>query len=277
MEGQTFIHPLADVAPGAVLGERVRVGPFCHVGADVVLGDDVELVANVTVIGATSIGAGTKVYPQAALGAPPQNLRHKGSRTTLRIGANCIIREGVTMHTGSDSSRGETVVGDNGNFFAYCHVAHDCLIGRNASLANGALLAGHCELGDYVNVGGLTALHQFVRVGDYAFLSGMSAVLGDVVPFGMVAGNRATLRGMNVVGMRRAGFGKSDVQTLRLAYRTLFDRQHPLAENLARARADFAGVPLVEKVIAFMDGREKRPFCLPPVGRSIDDGADDED
>jgi len=178
MQAETFIHPLSVVEPGAELGERVRIGPFTHIGPDVVIGDDVEIVSHVAIMGATTVGAGSRIFPQAALGGLPQNAKHKGGPTTLSIGVNCIIREGVTMHIGTDTSRGRTVVGDNGNFLAYTHVAHDCIVGKNATFANGATLAGHCEIGDNVIIGGLTAIHQFARIGDNAFLSGCSAIPG---------------------------------------------------------------------------------------------------
>ena len=156
MKIQDFIHPSSVVEAGAQIGDGARIGPFCHVSADAVIGDRVELVSHVSVMGATTIGASTKVYPMAILGAPPQNTKHKGGRTTLVIGANCTIREGVTMHVGTDTSRGETTVGDNGNFLAYAHIAHDCVVGNNATFANGATLGGHCEIGNNVYIGGLT-------------------------------------------------------------------------------------------------------------------------
>ncbi|TIU29283.1 MAG: acyl-ACP--UDP-N-acetylglucosamine O-acyltransferase, partial [Mesorhizobium sp.] len=182
MKIQTVIHPSSVVEAGAKIGEGVRIGPFCHVSADAVIGDRVELVSHVSVMGATTIGASTKVYPMAILGGPPQNTKHKGGRTTLVIGENCTIREAVTMHLGTDSSRGETTIGDNGNFLAYAHIAHDCVVGKNATFANQATLGGHCEIGNNVYIGGLTAVHQFVRVGDNAFLGGCSAIVGDVIP-----------------------------------------------------------------------------------------------
>jgi UDP-N-acetylglucosamine acyltransferase len=274
---ETLIHPMTVVEAGAELGTGVRIGPFCHIGAEAVIGDGVELVGHVTVLGATTIGAGCKVFPQAVLGAPPQNARHKGGRTTLSIGRNCTIREAVTIHTGSDISRGETVVGDNGTFLAYTHIAHDCVIGTNATFANAATLAGHCDIGDHVNIGGLTALHQFVRIGDGAFVAGCSAVLGDVIPYGMVAGNRAELRGLNIIGMKRSGRSRAEIHAVRKAYRMIFDRSQPLAQNLARARLEFAEFELVGKIIDFMEERGKRQFTLPAAGPLSDDGADDED
>lgn len=277
MEKQALIHPSAVVEPGARLGAGVRIGPFCHVGADATLGDGVELVGHVSVLGATSIGASTKVYPMAVLGAPPQNAKHKGGRTTLVIGANCTIREGVTMHTGTDTSRGETVVGANGNFLAYAHIAHDCIVGDNATFANGATLGGHCEIGDNVNIGGLTAVHQFVRVGDNAFLGGCSAVVGDVIPFAIAVGNRAKLRGLNIIGLKRAGLPRSEIHLLRKCYNTIFDRAHPVGENIEAARAEFSGSPIALKILDFITSRGKRHYAVPPLKGGTGDGSDDEE
>jgi UDP-N-acetylglucosamine acyltransferase len=273
MSAATFVHPLSVVEPGARLGERVKIGPFCHVGADVLLEDDVELVSHVSILGATTVGAGTRVFPQAALGGLPQNAKHKGGRTTLVIGKNCTIRESVTMHTGTDTSRGETIVGDNGNFLAYTHIAHDCIIGRNATFANGATLAGHCEIGDNVIIGGLTAIHQFARIGDNAFLSGCSAIPGDVIPFGIARGNLARLRGLNIIGMKRSGLSRAEIHAARRAYRAVFDRSRAISENLAAAAVEFASFPTAMKIIDFLKSREKRYFLTP----ALDDDDGDED
>lgn len=263
------------VEDGAALGEGVFVGPLCHVGPEVTLDAGVQLKSHVTVMGATRIGAGTVVYPQAVLGAPPQNHRHRGGRTTLTVGANCTIREFVTMHTGTDGARGATVVGDNGFFLAYSHVAHDCIIGNNVTLTNGATIGGHCEIGDNVGVGGLSAVHQFVRVGDNAFLAGGSMIVGDVIPFAIAMGNRAKLRGLNVVGLKRSGMSRAEIHVLRRAYRMIFDPARPMAENLEQARAEFAGSPQAMKIVDFLSVREKRHFCVPPLRRSGDDADDD--
>jgi UDP-N-acetylglucosamine acyltransferase len=268
----TFIHASAVVEKGAQLGEGVRVGPFCHVGGDARLGDNVNLTSGVTIMGATTIGAGTVVYPQAVLGGPPQNNKHKGGRTTLVIGANCVIRESATMHTGSDTGHATTTVGDNCMFMAYTHVAHDCVVGNNVTFANNASLSGHCEVGDNVIISGMTAVHQFVRIGHHAFLGGMSAIVGDVIPFGMAVGNRAKLRGLNVVGIKRSGLPRSELLALRKAYRAIFDRARPVSENLDAARQAFSGSQAVADVIDFMTSRGKRYFTVPAL-----DGDDDED
>lgn len=276
MQTETFIHPLAVVEAGAQLGVGVRVGPFCHVSADAVLGDRVELVSHVSIMNATTLGEGTKVFPQATLGAPPQNNKHKGGRTTLIIGKNCTIREGVTMHTGTDTSRGETVVGDNGNYLAYAHVAHDCIVGNNITFANGATLGGHVEVGNNVTIGGLTAVHQFVRIGDNAFIGGCSAVVGDVIPFAIAVGNRASLRGLNIVGLRRSGLPREEIHLLRRAYKTIFDRSHTVAENVETARSEFGSSPIAMKIVDFISSRGKRHYAMPPLKGVVDDDADDE-
>lgn len=276
MQTETFIHPLAVVEVGAQLGVGVRVGPFCHVSADAVVGDRVELVSHVSIMNATTLGEGTKVFPQATLGAPPQNNKHKGGRTTLIIGKNCTIREGVTMHTGTDTSRGETIVGDNGNYLAYAHVAHDCIVGNNITFANGATLGGHVEVGNNVTIGGLTAVHQFVRIGDNAFIGGCSAVVGDVIPFAIAVGNRASLRGLNIVGLRRSGLPREEIHLLRRAYKTIFDRSHTIAENVETARSEFGSSPIAMKIVDFISSRGKRHYAMPPLKGVVDDDADDE-
>lgn len=277
MKINTSIHPSSVVEEGAQIGQGVRIGPLCYVGADAVIGDGVELVSHVSVIGATTIGASTKVYPMAILGGPPQNTKHKGGRTTLVIGENCTIREGVTMHVGTDTSRGETTVGDNGNFLAYAHIAHDCVVGKNATFANGATLGGHCEIGDNVYIGGLSAVHQFVRVGDNAFLGGCSAFVGDVIPYAMAAGNRASLRGLNIIGLKRSGLPRSEIYLLRRVYKTIFDRSRTVGENIEFAKAEFATSPTAMKIIDFISSRGKRHYAVPSLKGSDGDDGDDED
>ncbi len=276
MQVQTQIHPSAVIEAGAQLGVGVEIGPFCSVGPDVVLGDGVKLISHVSISGATTLGAGCTVFPTATLGQLPQNRAHKGGRTTLTIGRNCTIREGVTMHLGTDTSRGATTVGDNGNFLAFCHVGHDCDVGNNVTFANGVLLGGHCEIGDFVILGGLVALHQFTRIGHHAFIGGMTGVYGDVIPYGMAIGNRASLRGLNVVGMKRSGLPRSEILALRKAYKMIFDRERPVSENLATVREVFADSATVGDVVAFLTDREKRPFIVPRLGRAAADDDDDE-
>lgn len=270
------IHPSAVVEAGAVIGAGVRIGPFCMVGPQVVLGDNVHLVGHVTVLGQTTIGEGTRVFPQAVLGCEPQNHAHKGGPSTLEIGRNNTIREGVTMHTGTDTARARTTVGDNCHFLGYSHVAHDCAIGNNVTMTQGAVLGGHCEVGDFAILGGLSAVHQFVRIGHHAFVGGMSGLERDLIPYGMVTGNRARLRGLNVIGMRRSGVSRDDMKALRAAYRMMFDPARPVQENIPLVQAAHGGNAIVDDLLTFMTERGRRQFTMPAVGgRSAGDDGDD--
>lgn len=259
------IHELAVVEPGAMLGSGVRVGPFCHVGADVELGAGVELVSHVSVTGHTTIGEGTRVAPFAALGGLPQDLKHKGGATTLTIGRNCDIREYVTAHAGSDGGKGATMIGDQCLMMAYSHVGHDCTVGSKVILTNCATLGGHCDVGEGAILSGHTAIHQFVRIGHHAFIAGNTAVAGDVIPFGFVLGTPGTLRGLNVVGLRRGGVDASGVRELRRAYKTLFDPARPVADNLAAAQESFSGNDRVQDIVAFLASPGRRGFIGPPL------------
>ena len=266
MAGAAEVHPLALVERGAELGAGVKIGPFCHVGSKAVLGDGVELVSHVAVAGTTSIGAGTVVYPHAALGGPPQDVGYKGEPTSLAIGRNCRIREGFTAHLGSPKDRGHTQIGDNCFLMAYSHVAHDCIVGNGVIIANGAVMGGHCEIGDNVMISGLVAVHQFVRIGRGAMLAGCSGIAGDVIPYAIAQGNRANLRGLNVVGLRRSGAAHSEINELRRAFGMLFDRRSTVAENIVRVRTEFPDGGRVAEVLDFMESRGKRIFTVPTVG-----------
>lgn len=263
MTNESMIHPSSVIEDGAKLGERVKIGPFCYVSAESALGDDVELISHVSVLGATTLGAGSQVYPNAVLGGAPQNLKHQGGRTTLTIGRGCVIREGVTLHRGTDTSRGATTIGDNCLFMAYSHVAHDCIVGNNVSMANYACLGGHVELGDNVIMSGYAAVHQFARVGHHAFLAAFAAVSGDVIPYGMAIGDRAELRGLNVVGMKRAGMARSELMRVRQAYQLIFSQENSLAENMEQARREFGESAAVAEILEFIASRERRYLTLP--------------
>jgi UDP-N-acetylglucosamine acyltransferase len=276
MQPETKIHPTAVVEPGAVLGAGVTIGPFCHVETGAAIGDRAELVSHVVVHKGVTLGEGCKVSSMAILGGPPQNTTHKGGPTTLVIGRNCTIREGVTMNRGTDSSRGETTVGDNGNFLAYSHIAHDCIVGDNVTMANVATLGGHVEVGNNVTLGGLAAVHQMTRIGHHAFVGGCSAVVGDIIPYGMVMGNHARLRGLNVIGMKRSGVSRAEIFALRKAYRMIFDPSRPVAENIPDVEREFGGSPIVRDLLDFMQARSKRHFTVPPLREGADSDDDDD-
>ncbi|WP_448202920.1 acyl-ACP--UDP-N-acetylglucosamine O-acyltransferase [Azospirillum sp. sgz302134] len=257
------IHPNAVVDPAAKLGEDVFIGPFCVVGPDVELGDRVRLTSHVVVEGRTKIGEETVVYPFASIGHRPQDLKFKGERSELIVGCRNQIREHVTMSPGTEGGGLVTRVGDNGLFMVGVHIAHDCIVGNNAVLANNATLAGHVELGDFVTIGGLSAVHQFVRIGSHAMIGGMSGVEKDVIPYGLVMGERARLAGLNLIGLERRGFGKEDIHALRAAYRLLFGPEGTFAERLEEVDRDFGAKSLVTDVLEFIRSRASRSLCQP--------------
>ncbi len=257
------IDPTAQVADGARLADGVEVGPYCVVGPDVTLGAGVRLISHVHVAGITGIGAGTVVYPFASLGTPPQSVHYKGEPTRLTIGANCVIREGVTMNTGTAGDRGETKVGDRSMFMVGSHVAHDCVVGSDVVFANNATLGGHCTVGDFVFFGGLSAAHQFARIGEYAVVGGMTGVEFDVIPFGAVLGARGELGGLNLVGLKRRKFSRETIHALRAAYRALFFGPGTLAERVDAVAADYAAEANVQKIVSFIRAGGRRRLTLP--------------
>jgi len=257
------VHPTAIVEPGARLGEGVRIGPYCVIGKDVTLGDGVELVSHVVVAGRTSIGARTRIFPFASIGHQPQDLKYKGEPSTLAVGSDCIIREGVTMNPGTEGGGLETVIGDRCAFLANSHVGHDCRVGSNVIFSNNVMLAGHVTVGDYAILGGGAAVIQFSRVGAHSFLGGMSGLENDLIPYGMALGNRAHLSGLNIVGLQRRGFRREDIHTLRRAYRLLFADEGTLLERVDDVEKEFKGHAIVEEITAFIRAGGKRSLCMP--------------
>ena len=257
------IHPTAIVEDGARLGAGVKIGPYCMVGRDVTLGDGVELVSHAVIAGRTSIGLRTQVYPFASIGHPPQDLKYKGEPSTLSIGAECMIREGVTMNPGTEGGGMKTVVGDRCAFLANSHVGHDCTVGNNVIFSNNVMLAGHCSIGDFVIVGGGAAVIQFARVGAHAFVGGMSGLENDLIPYGMALGNRAHLSGLNIVGLQRRGFSRDKIHDLRRAYRALFAAEGTLMERVEDVAAEFKDHDIVLEIVAFIRAGGKRSLCTP--------------
>jgi UDP-N-acetylglucosamine acyltransferase len=257
------VHPTAIVHPKAVLGQGTSIGPYCIVGADVVLGDRVQLMSHVVIDGRTTIGEDSIVFPFASLGQPPQDLKYKGEPATLEIGARNRIREHVTMNIGTEGGGMVTKVGDDGLFMVNAHVAHDCILGHHVIMANNATLAGHIDLGDYAFLGGMSAVHQFVRIGPHAMVGGMTGVEQDVIPFGLVTGDRARLTGLNLVGMERRGFPREDIQGVRSAYRMMFGPDGTLAERIEEVARVFADNQYVRQIIEFARAKSSRGLCQP--------------
>lgn len=261
---QTTIHPTAYVEQGAQLGVGVTIGPFAHIGPRVVLGDGINVMSHAVVMNDTTIGANTRIFPHAVIGGEPQNNAYKGERTTLSVGANNVIREGVTMNIGTGNALGYTRVGDNCMFLAYAHVAHDCVLGNNVTFANNVMIGGHTTIGDFVIIGGGAGVHQFCTIGHHAFIGGIAAVVNDVIPFGMVVGNRAYLSGLNLVGMKRSGMERSDIHALRHAYKDLFaDNGKTLRENAAALLKIYPNSSSVHDMADFILTDSKRKFITP--------------
>ncbi|MBE3606436.1 acyl-ACP--UDP-N-acetylglucosamine O-acyltransferase [Campylobacter sp. RM13119] len=218
------IHQTAVVEDGAIIGEDVNIEAYAYVSSKAVLGDGVTIKQGARIIGNTKIADGGRVFSYAIVGDIPQDISyHDEENTGVIIGKNATIREFCTINSGTHKGNGITRIGDNAFIMAYCHIAHDCVIGNNVILANNATLAGHVEMGDYAVVGGLTPVHQFVKIGESCMIAGASALSQDVVPFCLAEGNRAYIRSLNLVGIRRR-FAKEQVEELVKAYKFLFNQ-----------------------------------------------------
>ncbi len=259
----TDIHPTAIVAPGASLGSDVQIGPYCIIGSEVTLGDGVCLHSHVVVDGRTTIGEATAIYPFASIGLQPQDLKYQGEASTLIVGARNQIREHVTMNPGTEGGIMETRVGDDCLFMIASHVAHDCVIGNHVIMANNATLGGHVEVGNYAIIGGLAAVHQFVRIGAHAMVGGMSGVEQDLIPYGSAMGERARLRGLNLVGLQRRDFSRDDIQTLRTAYRLLFAQEGTLAERVEDVVGMYGDSGAVMEIVEFIRAETSRAVLQP--------------
>ena len=256
------VHPSAVVEPGATLGEGCVIGPFCHVGPEVELGPGVELRSHVVVTGATRIGADTLIFPFAVIGEVPQDLKYRGEKTRLEIGARNRIREHVTMNCGTEGGGGVTRIGDDGLFMAGCHVAHDVQIGDRVILVNNAALAGHCVLEDEVIVGGLSGVHQFVRIGRGAIIGAVTMVTNDVIPHGLVQAPRGRLDGLNLVGLKRRGVAREDITALRAAFQMLAQGEGAFQDR-ARRLGDETQSDYVREIVDFVLAGSDRSFLTP--------------
>ncbi len=266
-----MIDPSARIEAGAKIGKDVSIGPYCTIGANVTVGDGCRLVGHVNLTGHTTIGPRTVIHPFASLGGAPQSFSYKGEPTKLVVGADCDIREHVTMSTGTAQDRGVTTVGDKCFFMVGSHVAHDCQVGNNVLFANNIMLAGHVVIGDNVVFGGGVAVRQFVRIGEGAMIVGLSGVRADIIPWGMAQGPLADLIGINAVGMRRGGMAKADILNVRRAYQALFFGEGEFRARLEQVEREFGGDARVRKIIDFIRAG-KRPLTM-----AIKRGETDED
>ena len=257
------IHRTAVIEDGAVIGAACTIGAFAVVGPDVTLGTGVELKSHSVVEGWTEIGDGTVIFPFASIGHIPQDLKFGGERSKLKIGKRNRIREHVTMNPGTEGGGGITQVGDDGLYMMGVHVGHDCIVGDNVILANNASLGGHCIIEDHVVIGALAGVHQFCRVGHGAMIGGLAAVVADVIPYGTVMGERATLEGLNLVGLKRRGAEKSEINGLRNAYKLLFSGSGSLRDRAATMQMEYASNALVQDVTSFILEDSSRHISTP--------------
>ena len=262
------IHPTALVDPKAELDEDVSVGAYCVIGRGVRLCAGVRLESHVVIMGRTTLGPGCRVFPFACLGHRPQDMKYRGEATRLVIGRNNQIREHVTMHPGTVGGGGITRIGDDGLYMAAIHVAHDCQIGDRVIMANNATLGGHVEVQDDAVLGGVCAIHQYVRIGRQAMIGGLAGVEYDIIPYGMALGNRARLDGLNVVGLKRRGVPRAEIQAMRAAFRALFTGEGAFADRVAEVAERFADQPRVMEIVAFVRSADRRPVCMPRPSRS---------
>ncbi len=228
------IHSAAIINKGAKIGDNVSIGPFSIVGSEVIIDDGVNIGPNVVIEGRTTIHKNARIFQFASIGACPQDLKYAGEDTSTEIGENTVIREFVTIHKGTAQGTGITKIGKNCLVMAYCHVAHDCLLGNNVIMANGATMGGHVEIGNYVVIGGLSAIHQFCHIGDYAFIGGMSGINKDIPPFVKYWGIKGKIYGLNLVGLKRNGFTREQLDNIKDVYRKVFKGDEPLTQVTKR-------------------------------------------
>ena len=258
------IHPTAIIEDGAKLGKDVEIGPFCVVGPNVELGDRVCLRSHVSVVGYTTVGEDTIIFPFASVGEDNQDLKYHGEPTKVEIGARNKIREHVTIHNGSVGGGGLTKVGDDCLLMVGSHVAHDCQVGNRVILANNATLAGHVEVGDQAIIGGLSAVHQFTKIGRGVMVGGMSGVDGDVIPYGLVKGDRANLAGFNLIGLSRGGVDKKVTKEMLMAFKELFESDGTFEERKSKVREEYKDNAIMLEILDFIDSDDRhQSLCTP--------------
>jgi UDP-N-acetylglucosamine acyltransferase len=257
-----MIHKTAIIDSNAKISSNVKIGPFTIIGPHVEIDDDVIIQSHVDITGHTIIGKNNKIFPMTSIGSDPQDLKYKGEKTTLFIGANNTIREHVTINTGTIQGGGITKVGNNNLIMIGAHIAHDCIIGNNIVMANNSAAAGHAEIEDFVIIGAKCGIQQFTRIGKMAMIGGMTGVSRDVIPYGLSTGNRNSLDGINVIGLRRDKVQNKEIIALTEAYKEIFKSKN-LSENLSKLNGKFKDNILVKEVIEFINKDKKRPICTP--------------
>jgi UDP-N-acetylglucosamine acyltransferase len=251
------IDTAAIVHPTAELDEGVLVGPYTVVGEGVRIGKGTKIGPHVVIDDRTTIGENCHVFQFVSIGAPPQETSYKGEKTETIIGDNNTIREFVTIHRGTVKGKGKTVCGNNNLFMNYVHIAHDCIVGHNVVMANNATLGGHVTIEDHAIVGGLVPVHQYVRIGAYCIIGGASAVSKDVPPYVMAVGNRVHLFGLNMVGLRRKGFSREELEEIKTSYNMLFKSHLPLSEAVKMLKRELPGSVHAVRFIEFIENSKR--------------------
>ena len=252
-----MIHPTAIIDPRAEIDASVEVGPYAVIKENVFIGSGSTIGTHAVIEPYVTIEPECTIFQYAAVGAVPQSMKLAGEKTYVKIGRRTIVREFVTIHRGTGFGGGVTEIGEDCFLMAYTHIAHDCHIGHKVIMANNATLAGHIIIGDYATVGGLVAIHQFVRVGEHAFIGGHSALVKDIPPYVMASGNRATLHGLNTVGLKRHGFSSTTRKALKRAYRIIFRLGITLNEAIERLTAEVEQIPEVRNFVDFIKAAER--------------------
>lgn len=253
----SFIHPTAIVDPSAHIGEDVEIGPYAIVNSDVHIGSGCKIHGHAMIHEYVKMGSDCEVYPYASVGAAPQDLKFHGEKSWLKIGRKTTIREFATLNRGTEFGGGITEVGEENFLMAYTHIAHDCKTGRGVIMSNNATLAGHVVIGDYAILGGFTAIHQFVNLGNYCFIGGKSVAVKDIPPFVRAAGDRATLHGLNKVGLQRHGFDEDTVLNIKRAYRIMFRLDFTVKQAVERIKAEVEMIPEVVDFISFIENSDR--------------------
>jgi UDP-N-acetylglucosamine acyltransferase len=255
------IHSTAVVHPGAEIGEDVTVGPFSVIQDKTVIGAGTTIGSYCQVHAHTTMGRNNQIHSYAYVGGDPQDIKYRGGTTRLTMGDGNIVREFVTLHRGTETGRGETIIGSGCMIMAYAHVAHDCHIGDHVIMANGVMLAGHVDVGHHAVISGMSGVHQFARVGEFGFVGGMSGVSQDVPPFIMAAGVRAQLRGLNLIGLRRNGFSSEGISGLKKAYKLIWRAGKERQEALAEVQETLGAIPEVARLLEFIRSSERGMLC----------------
>jgi len=270
------VHTTAVISPEAELADDVVIGPFAVLQGRIRLDSGCVVGSHAVLIGELKVGANNRFHTGCVIGDDPQHNGYDGSPSKAVIGSGNVFREGVTVHRGMPRIGRTTTIGDRNLFMANAHIAHDCIVGSDCVLANGALVGGHCDIEDRVFLSGNIAVHQYCRVGRMGMVGGTSCISQDLPPFWIVQGRINELHGVNVVGMRRAGISREEITAIRYAYKLFVRKRLPIPDALAELRADYGTLTAVQQFIAFVENT-KRGICSRHQGSKAVDGVDDDD